>query len=234
MNWYSGSRTRSKTSSLRISSLPLLVHLPVFIYVTTIYYMYTGERDLTDKVTLNYPLITHLRCLTTCSSMSKSPVHTSWHGSLALQDPWYGYFYGSHDPLDNCVPSLHIAIPFGILALNWLHVREQESPSKNGTSEIPPIHFLNTFCLPRNFVLGHSLDYDIPLGIFVGGIGACSSTTCNPIAQRFRGDIQGIHEGKNWTTCRGGNVLLLFSTLLGSMAYQEETMNERIHALGSW
>ena len=27
------------------------------IYVTTIYYMYTGERDLTDKVTLNYLLI---------------------------------------------------------------------------------------------------------------------------------------------------------------------------------
>ena len=29
----------------------------MIIYVTTIYYMYTGEKDLTDKVTLNYLLI---------------------------------------------------------------------------------------------------------------------------------------------------------------------------------
>ena len=28
-----------------------------FIYVTTVYYAYSGERDMTDKVTLNYLLI---------------------------------------------------------------------------------------------------------------------------------------------------------------------------------
>ena len=32
------------------------------IYVTTIYYMYTGESDLTDKVTLNYLLICCILC----------------------------------------------------------------------------------------------------------------------------------------------------------------------------
>ena len=44
--------------------------------------------------------------------------------SLLYHDSMYSSFYIANDPLDNAVPSLHIAIPFGIIALNWLHVRQ--------------------------------------------------------------------------------------------------------------
>ena len=89
------------------------------IYVTTIYYMYAGERDLVDKVTLNYLLIYGLAVpYYLFFNVEVTSSYIPGMEALLYQDSWYAVFYGSHDPLDNCVPSLHIAIPF----LSLIHI----------------------------------------------------------------------------------------------------------------
>ena len=96
------------------------------IYVTTVYYAYTGERDMTDKVTLNYLLIYAIAV--PYYLFFNVEVTSSWipgMKALLYHDGIYTAFYVSHDPLDNAVPSLHVAIPFGILLLNWMHCRER-------------------------------------------------------------------------------------------------------------
>ena len=95
------------------------------IYVTTVYFADTGDRDMTDKVTLNYLLIYALAV--PYYLFFNVEVTSSWipgMDALLYHDGAYTVFYATHDPLDNCVPSLHVAIPFGILMLNYLHVKE--------------------------------------------------------------------------------------------------------------
>ena len=97
------------------------------IYVTTVYFAFAGNRDMTDKVTLNYLLIYALAV--PYYLFFNVEVTSSWipgMDALLYQDGDYTVFYATHDPLDNCVPSLHVAIPFGILVLNYLHVKEKE------------------------------------------------------------------------------------------------------------
>jgi len=203
------------------------------IYVTTIYYMYTGERDLTDKVTLNYLLIYALAVpYYLFFNVEVTSSYIPGMDALLYEDPWYGYFYGSHDPLDNCVPSLHIAIPFGILALNWLHVREQGISIKEWK------HWrYHQFILWNTVLFAFAILYlgihwiiDIPLGIFVGGIGALFIHHIQPrLRNDFGATFKGFSKGKTGqhAVVEGIIVLLLFSVLLGSMAYQEDTMDER-------
>ena len=70
------------------------------IYVTTIYYMYTGERDLTDKVTLNYLLIYALAVpYYLFFNVEVTSTYIPGMDSLLYQDSLYAVFYASHDPL---------------------------------------------------------------------------------------------------------------------------------------
>ena len=103
----------------------LFVYL-FLIYVTTVYFAYSGDRDMTDKVTMNYLLIYALAV--PYYLFFNVEVTSSWIGgmdALLYHDGTYSSFYALHDPLDNAVPSLHIAIPTGILMLNYLHVRHE-------------------------------------------------------------------------------------------------------------
>ena len=96
----------------------LFVYL-FLIYVTTVYFAYTSDRDMTDKVTLNYLLIYAIAV--PYYLFFNVEVTSSWipgMDALLYHDGWYSTFYATHDPLDNAVPSLHVAIPFGILMLN--------------------------------------------------------------------------------------------------------------------
>ena len=203
------------------------------IYVTTIYYMYTGERDLTDKVTLNYLLIYALAVpYYLFFNVEVTSSYIPGMEALLYQDPWYAYFYGSHDPLDNCVPSLHIAIPFGILALNWLHVREQGISIKEWKHRrYHQFIFWNTVLFAFAILyLGIHWIIDIPLGILVGGIGALFIHHVQPrLRNDFGATFKGFTKGKTGqhAVVEGVIVLLLFSVLMGSMAYQENTLDER-------
>ena len=103
----------------------LFVYL-FLIYVTTVYFAYTSDRDMTDKVTMNYLLIYAIAV--PYYLFFNVEVTSSWipgMDALLYHDSWYATFYATHDPLDNAVPSLHVAIPFGILMLNYLHVKSK-------------------------------------------------------------------------------------------------------------
>ena len=145
------------------------------IYVTTVYFAYSGDRDMTDKVTLNYLLIYALAV--PYYLFFNVEVTSSWipgMDALLYQDGAYTTFYSQNDPLDNAVPSLHVAIPFGILVLNYLHVKEKGG--KMSEWEHWPYHLfilINTllFCFSILY-LGIHWFTDIPLGMIIGGIGA--------------------------------------------------------------
>ena len=203
------------------------------IYVTTIYYMYTGERDLTDKVTLNYLLIYALAVpYYLFFNVEVTSSYIPGMDALLYQDPWYAVFYASHDPLDNCVPSLHIAIPFGIIALNWLHMRENGIKLKDWKHKrYHQFIILNTVLFAFTILyLGIHWVVDIPLGIFIGGIGALFIHHIQPrLRNGFGSTFKGMTRIKasRHAVVEGIVVLLMVGALSASMTYQSATMDDR-------
>ena len=204
------------------------------IYVTTIYYMYTSERDLTDKVTLNYLLIYALAVpYYLFFNVEVTSTYIPGMDSLLYQDSWYAVFYASHDPLDNSVPSLHIAIPFGILALNWLHVREKGIEMKDWEHRrYHQFIFWNTVLFAFTILyLGIHWIVDIPLGILIGGLGALFIHHIQPrLRNGFGATFKGFTRVKasRHAVVEGIVVLLMVGILMAAMTYQAETMDERV------
>jgi membrane-associated phospholipid phosphatase len=169
------------------------------IYVTTVFYAYVGERDLTDKVTLNYLLI--YAVAVPYYLFFNIEVTSSWipgMKALLYHQGWYTEFYVLHDPLDNAIPSLHIAIPFGILLLNWLHVKERGGKMREW--EHWPYHL---FILVNTLIFCFSIIYlgihwiiDIPFGLLIGAIGALFVHYIQP---RLRNDFGNWRKGMSKT-----------------------------------
>ena len=211
----------------------LFVYL-FLIYVTTVYFAFSGDRDMTDKVTLNYLLIYALAV--PYYLFFNVEVTSSWipgMDALLYQDGWYTVFYALHDPLDNAVPSLHVAIPFGILMLNYLHVKESGGTMKEWRHY--PYHvfvFANTLLFIFTILyLGIHWVVDIPLGVLIGGIGALFIHHLQP---RLRNDYGPVFKGISREKVRrhilveGIVMLLLLTTMLMAVNYQEETIDERV------
>ena len=164
------------------------------IYVTTVYFAYANDRDMADKVTLNYLLI---YCIAVPYYLFFNvEVTSSWipgMEALLYHESVYIDFYVTHDPLDNAVPSLHVAIPFGILLLGWLDGKER------GISLREYRHygymlfvFANTLIFMISIIyLGIHWWIDIPLGLAVGTIGALFIHHIQP-------RLRGLHGGISW------------------------------------
>ncbi len=203
------------------------------IYVTTVYYAYTGDRDMTDKVTLNYLLIYALAV--PYYLFFNVEVTSSWipgMEALLYHDGAYTVFYATHDPLDNAVPSLHVAIPFGILVLNYLHVKE-----KGGKMRDWRHYYYHVFILINTVLFCFSILYlgihwvtDIPLGMIVGGIGALFIHHLQP---RLRNDHGSFFEGMNKLKIKkhviyeGVIALVMFTLILMAINVQVENSEDR-------
>ena len=211
----------------------LFVYL-FLIYVTTVYFAFTGDRDMTDKVALNYLLIYALAV--PYYLFFNVEVTSSWipnMEALLYHDGWYSSFYASHDPLDNAVPSLHVAIPFGILYLNYLHVKEKGIKITQWRHW--PYHLfvaINTLLFMFTILyLGIHWFIDIPLGIIIGGIGALFIHHLQP---RLRNDFgpmfKGVTRNKVWrhVFAEGVAALLLLTVIFMSVNIQSETADSRI------
>ena len=203
------------------------------IYVTTVYFAYSGERDMTDKVTLNYLLIYAIAV--PYYLFFNVEVTSSWipgMKSLLYHDGLYTAFYVSHDPLDNAVPSLHVAIPFGILLLNWMHCRERGIRIRDWPHwRYHVFIFANTILFIFSILyLGIHWIIDVPLGMIVGGIGALFIHQIQP---RIRNDYGNLFEGidkKRWVNhflVEGVVVILFVALMMGAVSYQSQTNDER-------
>lgn len=204
------------------------------IYVTTVFYAYTGERDLCDKVTMNYLLIYALAV--PYYLFFNVEVTSSWIAgmdSLLYHDSMYSSFYIANDPLDNAVPSLHIAIPFGIIALNWLHVRQLGIKMKDWVHRRYHIFVvLNTLLFAFTILyLGIHWITDIPLGLLIGGMGALFIHYLQP---RLRNDYGGWFKGVTKQKVKGhllfeGIVVLVMVALISSaVIYQSNSVDDRV------
>ena len=204
------------------------------IYVTTVYFAFTGDRDMTDKVALNYLLIYALAV--PYYLFFNVEVTSSWipnMDALLYHDGWYSSFYALHDPMDNAVPSLHVAIPFGILYLNYLHVKEKGMKMTEWRHW--PYHLfvaINTLLFMFTILyLGIHWVVDIPLGIIIGGIGALFIHHLQP---RLRNDFgpmfKGVTRKKVWrhVFAEGVAALILLTVILMSVNIQSETTDSRI------
>lgn len=220
----------SLTSFLNFHYLFIYLFL---IYVTTVYYAYTGERDMTDKVTLNYLLIYAIAV--PYYLFFNVEVTSSWipgMKALLYHDGMYTAFYASHDPLDNAVPSLHVAIPFGILLLNWMHCRERGIKMKDWAHYRYHIFILvNTVLFIFTILyLGIHWFIDIPLGMLVGSIGALFIHQIQP---RLRNDYGKLFEGitpKRWRVhliVEGVVTILMVALIMSAVTYQEEAGEDR-------
>tara|TARA_B110000305_G_scaffold108148_1_gene121727 strand:- start:845 stop:2218 length:1374 start_codon:yes stop_codon:yes gene_type:complete len=211
----------------------LFVYL-FLIYVTTVYFAFTDDRDMADKVALNYLLIYALAV--PYYLFFNVEVTSSWipnMDALLYHDGWYSSFYALHDPLDNAVPSLHVAIPFGILYLNYLHVKEKGI--KMSEWRHWPYHVfivINTLMFIFTILyLGIHWFVDIPLGIIIGGIGALFIHHLQP---RLRNDFgpmfKGVTRKKVWrhVFVEGVAALLLLTVILMSVNIQSETVDSRV------
>ena len=189
---------------------------------------------MTDKVTLNYLLIYALAV--PYYLFFNVEVTSSWipgMDALLYQDGDYTVFYATHDPLDNCVPSLHVAIPFGILVLNYLHVKEKGIEMKNWDHY--PYHLfilINTilFCFSILY-LGIHWFVDIPLGMIIGSLGALFIHHLQP---RLRNDHGSFFKGfdnkkiKKHVIVEGLITLVLLTMVLMAVNVQTENSDERV------
>ena len=204
------------------------------IYITTVYFAYVGERDMTDKVTLNYLLIYAIAV--PYYLFFNVEVTSSWipgMDALLYHDAWYTEFYATHDPLDNAVPSLHIAIPFGIILLNWLHVRERGMKMKEWEHYRYHVFIvLNTILFSFTILyLGIHWIVDIPLGMAVGAIGALFIHHVQPRMRNDHGPMfEGVDKRKvvRHILVEGVIGVILLVSIFGAVAYQEAEANERV------
>lgn len=204
------------------------------IYITTVYYAYVGERDLTDKVTLNYLLIYAIAV--PFYLFFNVEVTSSWipgMKALLYHDGWYAGFYASHDPLDNAVPSLHIAIPFGILLLNWLHFHAKGQRVRDWKHW--PYHLFivaNTVLFAFTILyLGIHWFIDIPLGMAIGAIGALFIHHIHPRLRNDHGNMfRGVTRKKVFrhVLIEGIVALVLLSLILGMINVQKASIDERV------
>ncbi len=210
----------------------LFVYL-FLIYVTTVYYAYTSDRDMTDKVTMNYLLIYAIAV--PYYLFFNVEVTSSWipgMDALLYHDGIYSTFYATHDPLDNAVPSLHVAIPFGILMLNYLHVKQKGIVMKEWR------HYrYHMFILINTIIFIFAILYlgihwvaDIPLGMLVGGIGALFIHHLQP---RLRNDFGPMFKGVSKEKVRkhifveGTILILLMAVIMGAVNYQDSTNDDQ-------
>ncbi len=204
------------------------------IYITTVYFAYVGERDMTDKVALNYLLIYALAV--PYYLFFNVEVTSSWipgMKALLYHDGWYTFFYATHDPLDNAVPSLHVAIPFGIILLNWLHCKQKKIKMRDWTHW--PYHLfivINTILFVFTIAyLGIHWLIDIPLGMLIGAIGALFIHHIQPRLRNDHGKMfEGVTKKKvvNHTFWEGAATIFILFLVLSAVSYQENNSDERV------
>jgi membrane-associated phospholipid phosphatase len=96
-------------------------------YFTVILYAHRDDRELANLSALNYSII-YILAIPFYIFFNVQVTSDYIPGMKALlynSGPGFYSFFVAHDPLDNAFPSLHIAIPFGLILVSWWTMRRR-------------------------------------------------------------------------------------------------------------
>ncbi len=161
------------TNFLRIHYLWSYVFLN---YFTVILFAYRGDRELTSLAALNYSLIYVLAIpfyiffnVQITSDYIPGMDALLYHSGSSFFD-----FFVRVDPLDNAFPSLHIAIPFGLIMVMWWTMKRRGYTLKDWEHRWYLMFVIATTVTYAFSILYLGIHWvtDIPGGMLIGLMGA--------------------------------------------------------------
>lgn len=161
----------------------LFIYALLFV-LTPVYFMYVREREMADKAMMNYVVI-YVLAVPYYLFFNVDVTSTFIPGMKALlyhHSALYFDFFATSDPLDNAFPSLHMAIPFGLIFIQYLHCRQRGIRLRDWTHR--PLH---RFIVANAFVFMFSILYlgihwiiDIAAGVLIALVGALAVHAIHP------------------------------------------------------
>jgi membrane-associated phospholipid phosphatase len=208
----------------------LFIYALLFVLAPA-YFMYVRERDLADKAMLNY-IVIYVLAIPYYLFLNVDVTSTFIPGMKALlyqHSALYFDFFATSDPLDNAFPSLHMAIPFGLLFIHYLHCHQQ------GTTLRKWSHWpLHVFIASNTAVFMFSILYlgihwitDIFAGIILAGIGALAVHTIHPHLRRDRRAEFTPHKIRGFHITRSTTFLFVILLAIPLFTFEGDTTVER-------
>lgn len=160
---------------------PFYIVSYIFVnYFSVIYFGFQTHTRLTAKMAINYMVIYIISIpfyLFTPVDVT-SNVIKNVNPILYEYSPVFHEFFNKVDPLDNCFPSLHIAIPFSLFLLMWHHrKRNNDHRFDRYLYIVIAINLLYVFAI---LYLGVHWLIDIIGGVLVGWLGWIMVETLTP------------------------------------------------------